>query len=330
MGSYHIEALRTLLRETSSAANPDLKFALNRVHSELAGRLVEFASDSEAAFLESLSALGKMKGTANGNLRLLCLHKCWTFFYYHDKPIPAFDSANQHELLAEKINDSYGVRRGKTLKALVHSDLGDIGAALLLFSTALDIAITINDVQSKLSVIGNLGTALNYAGLYREAIPCFQRVIEMASATHETIFEAASYSNLAQSYMYLAEFEDAEREIIKCLSIAEEPRDGITRLQRCIREFTYVQVALELGDFPVAIEHARSCRTYGYASNVQRGEFMADIAMALCDVRRGEIERGLNSLQRTCSRCKDCSPAYTDVLVAMVKAYDEGGVPEKA
>ncbi|HEY4969862.1 MAG TPA: HD domain-containing phosphohydrolase, partial [Steroidobacteraceae bacterium] len=102
------------------------------------------------------------------------------------------------------------------------------------------------------------------------------------------------------------------------------------RVHRTIREFTYVQIALELGLLDLAKERAGLCREYGYAANMLRTKIMADVATALCDVRSRNSEAGLRLLENARLQCNDHASVFTDVLIASVKAYDEAEQPENA
>jgi putative nucleotidyltransferase with HDIG domain len=330
MGSSRIENLRAILRASSSAAEPEVAVALKRVYAELDRRLIDAADDSNGPFTDALQALTQMKGTGNASLRLLCLHRCALYFFQHGNAMAAYNAANQHELLSTRIGDKQGVRKAKTMKGLVHADVGAIGDALAQFSIAFEIATTTGDMEGKTSTLINLGVALNYAGLYHEAITCFQRGAELANRMQDARFQGGALSNLSQSYLFLGEFELARSAIVKCLSIAPDPSQGLARVHRTIREFTYVQIALELGLLDLAKERAGLCREYGYAANMIRTKVMADVANALCDVRAGNSKAGLLLLENSRLQCNNLASLFTDVLVASVKAYDEAELPENA
>ena len=56
------------------------------------------------------------------------------------------------------------------LAGVVHAEMGDIAEAVLRHSNALKIARQAGDVLGEASTLINLGIALNYGGLFKEAI----------------------------------------------------------------------------------------------------------------------------------------------------------------
>ena len=130
----------------------------------------------------------------------------------------------------------------------------------------------------------------------------------------------------AQSGRIPAAFETIQR----CISLSNEPSDAVSRLNRTVREFSYVRIALAIGEIELARERAELCRKYGFAANMNRTRIMAQIAVAMCEVRFGNVEHGLAALERALVEGRPIEPCYTDALVALVQAYDEAGQPESA
>jgi putative two-component system response regulator len=281
-------------------------------------------------FLAAAQALKRSKGTGNSVVRLPCLHACFLYFFHHGHSEAALDVANEHYALAKQTGSLDGLRLSHNLMGILNADLGNIGDALVHYLEALELARRLKDTLAECHVLNNLGAALNYAGLYREAIPCFTKIISVAQPHWRYPLDKKAYANLAQAHYYLERFDDALDAIRRSLVRPCEPACASDFFEQTIREFTLVQIALELGRFDLASEHATACQKHANAANSSRGEIMANIALARCEVRGGNVQKGLSSLEQTLEISRELDSNYRDVLVAIVKAYDEAQRPEIA
>src|SRR5262249_51945504 len=156
----------------------------------------------------------------------------------------------------------------------------------------------IGDTEGELIGFVNLGVALNYGGLYREAIPCFHKAIVLAqSFSGLRKHRGAILANLSQSHFYLSEIVRGFEAICGALADTAEPVDATSALSRTVREFTYVQLALELGKLAHAREHSEMCTRYAQLANTIRTQSMARIAASLCEIHGGDAEKGLSELE---------------------------------
>jgi putative two-component system response regulator len=213
---------------------------------------------------------------------------------------------------------------------MVYADMGNLAEALPLYATAIEISRNLEDATAECMVLNNLGTALNYAGLYEEAILCFNRILQHSPANLRHGVDKSALSNLAQSHYYLENFHDALRAISKCVDPAPTKSDADANFRQTIREFVFVQVALELDLLGPALEHSSRCSKHAITSASERCKVMAQIAAGLCNVRVGKIRTGLETLESALARSQRLDSSYRDALVAVVKAYDEAGQPGTA
>jgi len=213
---------------------------------------------------------------------------------------------------------------------MVNADVGNIAEALRCYLVAIEIAMQIGDIKAQCSVLNNIGTALNYAGLYREAASCFQAVIAITQPDWKNRPDQYALSNLAQTYYYLEDLPAALQAIHRCIATSEEPSSAEGRCQRTIREFMYVQIALELGHVDLALRHLECCRKSAHAAASNRCKTMATIAWARCEIVRGNIENGLEALEEILVQSRALDSGYRDALIAIVKAYDDAQRPELA
>ncbi|HXS53113.1 MAG TPA: HD domain-containing phosphohydrolase [Usitatibacter sp.] len=238
--------------------------------------------------------------------------------------------ADEYCLLARKIESPSATRLGYNLLGMVHADTGNIGEALQCYLESMELAKKIGDAKAQCCVLNNIGTALNYAGLYPEAGSCFRAVIAFSQPHWSNRPDEYALSNLAQTYYYLEDLPAALDAIQRSVNNSEQPVSAEAYCQRTIREFMYVQIALELDQLDVALRHLDSCRRYAYVAGSNRCKTMAAIASARCDIVLGRIENGFGTLEEVLIDSRTLDSGYRDALIAIVKAYDNAERPELA
>ena len=339
MSSSNLEKIETLLLSKTSAQEPEFKMALGRLSVEMKERLKQGSPSSVDFFLATLRAFARIRGSAHADVRMTCLFDSGLFLYTHGHSSGALGAIDQLERLANHTRDKGWIRKAGNLGGIVEADLGNVAGAVIRYSNALTLAIELEDRYGELSVLGNLGVALNYGGLYREAIPCFERItallhiesIAQAVSQNPTAWDmhCAALTNLAQSYYSLEQYEKGFAAISHCLAISREPTDAVTAANRVIREYTFVQLALELGKVDEARAHSTACDTYS-AKAGKRGQFVSDVVRGLCEIYGGDVNAGLNLLEGTLAASGDAGQFRIDALTALARAYDLVNRPERA
>src|SRR5712692_3715063 len=102
---------------------------------------------------------------------------------------------------------------------------------------------------------------------------------------------------MALGYLYLEQFSPGLEAIRECLARTAEPQEGRSALSRTIREWTFVQLALELGLIEEARQHAAACERYGRWGDNPRASGLAAIANGLCQIYAGDVTAGLEILE---------------------------------
>ena len=332
MGSVDIDSLEALLLSSRSSTEPGLKAVLARLSSEIRERLERGSPSSGDFFLTTLRALSRLKGTAHAEIRMTCLFDTVAYLFSNRYDVEALDAAKQFTALARSFGNKLWIRKAKMLEGIAFAQLGHVAEAFLCYANSLAIAREISDVSGEASILVNLGNALNYGGLYREAIPCLVQATVFADEHEEAHpFKAAALCNLAQSYLYLEEYPPGLQAITESLKLSEEPETAFGCFSRTIREFTFVQIALELGKLSSAREHSLKCGEYAIRSSTRRCEYVAAVAKGLCEIHGGDVERGLELLERALSLSgEEGTPQYIAALAALVKGYQHAGRPELA
>jgi len=323
------------------APGPELKIALSRLHSELLHRAKQPPSTEATAFFSSaVTALGNIRGGSNLMARIECLYHCVCYLYHNGSDSAALAAIGKLDQLASRNYDTTWARRIAMLGGVMYSEIGDIPEGLARYSNSLRIARQANDIFGEVATLGNLGAALNYAGLFNEAIACLTRAIALATtdrcieATLEqgferSYFECTALSNIAQSYHYIEDNEKALRAITRCLESMEEPADPPKITVRIIREFIYVRIALDLGMTLEACEHTQRCVQYSALAG-SRARLLTSICQGLCEVRTGDVAKGLAILNRALEDSEVSASTRTDALLALASATNEMNQPAAA
>lgn len=333
MASAYLDRLEYLIRLDPCASQSEAKTLLVRLSKEAANRRARGASASYDFFLRVNQGLAKIRGTAHSQLRASCLWDCGLFFHTCGHFDNTLESARHLHALAGASGDEEAERRSHVLAAIAYGEIGDIADSLLHHDKALALARKSRlegALEAELSTCVNIGVCLMYAGLHREAISSFQRVVSLAGEKRNfRMYAASALSNMAQCLIRLEDVHSAFAYIQRALAQSEEPTDGRAAMLRGIREFNYVQVALELGRLDDAKEHCEACSRYALWGTNPRGRGLADIAKGIYEVARGNAQQGLALLEAVLARSTEAA-LREDALRALVKSYEQLGQPERA
>lgn len=331
MSHGHLERLDSAIRSTKRGADREIKLELRRLFAELVGRRQSDSTESKDFFLHAFRVLTRIRGGANAETRLECLNEIVQHFYVCDVRSDALIAASALNQLAEVVNNKKWLRVAASQLGIVHADLGNVPDAVAHYSRALSIARELRDLNGQVITWINLGTALNYAGLYREAIPCFEQGYSLSHGV-ENLERHRPYAlaNRAQSHLFLGELQEGFEWISSALKISKEPRNPAEAVARTIRESTFVQLALELGKVQEAAEHATTCQTFAEKFGGKKSLFEAAVAKGLCEIHCGDVDTGLALLHKAHEQATDFSPQQIDILRILVNAYDQAGQPRIA
>lgn len=331
MGLGNVERLDQLLQAKGRVDDRETRLALSRLLTDLRGRRERGSPISRDCFAAALHTLPKMKGALHSDLRMDCLKQCVQYLYANGYGADALQAVNQLQALSRLSQNRNWIRLSENLAGIIQADLGNVPDAVSHYCTSIDLAKELGNQFAETCTLINLGVALNYAGLYREAIPCFARAEDLAKFGVDTqVLEPTAAANIAQSYLYLGEHRKGFRAIERSLKKSVPPSDAESALARTIREFTFVQLALELRRFSDAREHAALSRKFAGQSRTSRGALVADVTTALCEVYCGDLSQGIRGLEAALHKSVDNNSSYIDALTLLAKAYEQAGRPEQA
>lgn len=223
-----------------------------------------------------------------------------------------------------------------TLDALIAlgicaADSGGLPDAMEAYADALSLAQGLSDPIGQGKVWLNLGAALIYSGLYREALACFDKADTFASV--ETGLEHTRpviFANIAVCHLNLDEIRLGLIAIERAVELSPNPKDTHALLNRALAENHYTRLLLEVNNFAGAKERAKLCRQFAIGSKSPRADIFASVAEGLAEVFSGQSDVGITRLTKTLERAKTLKITIREVLVALVKAFEFVGKPDQA
>ena len=332
MGSSHAARLANLTGRSGEGASPDLKVALSRLTVETKERVAQGSPDAKPFFSETVRELSRIRGTTHAELRATCLFDAAHYFYNGGFPEAAAEAAACTVALARQARLKNWERKGETVSGIVQADADNLPEAMMHYARALELSRELSDRHAESAVLQNLGVALNYSGLFREAIPCLLRSLEIAKSIETNRSQLRPTSgNLAQCYLFCEEFGTSLEHLeVAMKSCDGAPSNGADALGRTIVGVTGVQVCTELQDRARARVFRDLSESSARWNNSHRANMLASIAEGLFQVHFGQAAAGLGVLEKCHSQSADIRAVHRVALRALVKAHDTVGDPQTA
>ena len=223
-----------------------------------------------------------------------------------------------------------------TLDALIalgicSADSGGLPDAMEAYADALSLAQGLSDPVGQGKVWINLGAALIYSGLYREALACFEKADAFCAVEADLAHtRPAIFSNIALCHLNLDEMRHGLIAIERAVELSPASHDALTLLNRVLVENHYTRLLLEVNNFDGAKEHAKLGRQFANESKSPRADIFAAVAEGLAEVFSGQTDVGITRLVNTLDRAKTLKINIREVLVALVKAFEFVGKPDQA
>lgn len=290
-------------------------------------------SASHGALLEE--AIQKLIGLPvqeDLNKQVLCLLSVGQVLYVRGRPIDALQFCARAVDLARRPDAIKLLRRALTNHGLILADCGDITTAISIYAEALDVAHSTGDVFGECAVWNNLGVALLYAAQYEEAIDCFEKTLDTVDeSTAEGRSAAANAaSNIALACLHLEEIPRGLRAAKRAVASSPDPATASELYHRVLTETYYTRLLLEVENVEKARERSELARGFAKRANTDRALLAADFAEGLYQVHAGFIDVGMTRLYGALERARLNRGALRDGLIALVKAHEAAGEPEKA
>ncbi len=251
--------------------------------------------------------------------------------YIAGRPESGLAVAQKTRDFALELADAKSTALALTILGVCAADTGNLPLAMSSYADALSLAKKNNDLFQQGRIWHNLGVALQYSGLFREAIVCYSKALEFTALSKD--FEPTIphlHMNIAACCLNLDEIGQGLISIKKAIETSVEPTDAHSILNRVLAENYYTRLLLEVNNFAGAIEHAKAARNYASRSQSPRADISASLAQGLAEVFSGQADVGISRLEGTLGRAIALKVTTREVLAALVKAFEYLGQHDKA
>ncbi len=277
------------------------------------------------------SAIGLRSSTADKEARALGMLNAARYFYLAGRPEIGIRVSVATKSFAIETAQISPTISAALLIGVCCADMGDLPKAMEAYAEGLNLALSSGDVSQEAKLWQNTGSALIYAGLFREAMACFQKVFALgASNPSAQPHVPMAYMNTALCSLNLDEVSHGLKAIQTALSILPDPKDAHSIQNRVLAENYYTRLLIEISDFDGAMTHARTAREYANKSKSPRSDIQASVAEGLAEAFSGNLDVGVSRLTATLERAKTLNLASREVLVALVKALEYAGRHDEA
>jgi tetratricopeptide (TPR) repeat protein len=185
------------------------------------------------------------------------------YFYIAGKPSKGLEIAEQTREFAVETAHASQAAIALTLLGVCSADTGNLPKAMEAYADALSLAQRHDDTLQEAKIWQNLGAALLYSGLFREAIGCFSTAFELVKRAPEVRpFVSGAHANIALCHLNLDEITAGLSAIRRAVETLQNPSDAQSALNRVLTENYYTRLLLEAEDFEAAREHAKAARHF--------------------------------------------------------------------
>lgn len=326
-----VSRFHLLIESARGQSDPQLEQILLALVAEAADRLKNASLADTEYFQKLVDGINGMTGTKGSGTRIACLLHACQFFFITGQAFTAIQPAHAAIELARLSGNEPLLRKGLTFLGIVTADTGNVSQAIECYAEALELARKLHDVDAECLIWINLGVAFIHAAQYQDAISCYERALQIVDAYPELEkHRAPAYTNIALCALHLEDFKRGLDAAEKSINSSPEPTTATENLSRVMRENNYARLLLEVNNLDKARERCEIARNCAARSNSGRAEIAASIIQGLYDVHAGNIDLGISRLTGMLERARLMRPMLREALIAMVKAHELIGQPEKA
>ncbi len=282
-------------------------------------------------YKQLIQELKEISGTSHSQLKMDCLFDAANYFYLAGHPFLGLDAASAAVALARQADTPLTLRKGLTFLGAIQADTGNLPLAIESCAEALSVALQIGDRRGELGTWNNLGLALFYSAQYEDAIRCLERVKEMSEADPTLApFRASALTNIGVASFHLDDFRGSLRALNEASKVVPEPKSAADFLSLAVLELNFTKTFLELDNLQKARDHSQAARRAAARANTGRAEIAASLAEGLYEVHAGMTDIGLSRLTNALEKARLVRSWLRDTLIALVRAYETVGQPERA
>ena len=285
---------------------------------------------ADPQLMEALALqLGSIRVDVQAQLKLML--DAVRFLYVSGQAFRAIPIAQKARALGLETSQPKATLDALIALGICSADSGGLPDAMEAYADALSLAKGLSDPVAQGKLWLNLGVALMYSGLYREALACYEKADTFASLEAGLVsIRPGIFSNIALCHLNLDEIRQGLTAIERAVELSPSPSGTHALLNRTLAENFYTRLLLEANNFEGAKERARLGRQFADESKSPRADIFAAVAEGLAEVFSGQADIGVTRLVSTLDRATSLQITTREVLVALVKAFEFIGKPDQA
>lgn len=324
-------SLDQILSSAAPASPLEVIAVLGGIRKEI-GRCLQAPKSESADRVDSLLALlESVHGLEEATTRIESFLDACQLFYMLGQPFRAIQPTIEAVRLARAIGERGLLRKGLNALGIVYADTGNCAKAVECYAEALELAQELGAIEAEAATWLNLGVAMMYVAQYREAVSCFDRALAVCGDDPRfDIARQKAHANTALCALHLEDYGRGIKAAEASVASDGELKSPLDKLSRVLREHTYARLLLEVNNLEEAKKRCQIAKKYAAESGSPRADIVAAIAEGLYEVQSGQVDVGLSRLSTTLERARVMSAMHRDALLALVKAHEIIGQPEKA
>lgn len=325
------KSLEQLLTSISPPPVSEVVAVLEEIRQAIRACLQVPNSESANRVENILALLGLVQGLEQATVRIESYLDACQVFYMLGQPFRAIQPTMEAVRLARANSEKTLLRKGLNALGIVYADTGNCAKAVECYAEALELAQELGATESEAATWLNLGVAMMYVAQYREAVTCFDRAVAICGDDSRlSVARQKAHANTALCALHLEDYGRGIKAAEASVARDGELKSPLDKLSRVLREHTYARLLLEVNNLEEAKKRCQLAKKFAAESGSPRADIVASIAEGLYEVQSGQVDVGLSRLSTTLERARVMSAMHRDALLALVKAHEIIGQPERA
>ncbi len=282
--------------------------------------LDESLVDHNSAILARLHAIcGKTEPLVD------VLLDCTRYFYSLGKTIKGIPLGERALELAKRTGDLNRIRLAANVLGAAYRDVGNVNMAIERLEEALNTANTLKDQTQINSVMANVGSTLQTAGLYAEAIECHKKTIEDIGQRVDFKSTESKFQSVG-NIIFCAQRLGKRELVMQTMGEFDAIRsnggiDQISDVSKITAELFMVNGLVSTGQLEAAHDRIVAARSRYQSSANKRTQIMLDMAQGMVESRTQRGDVGVTRLYNVYKDSKATGLYYDDALRSLIEGY---------
>lgn len=247
---------------------------------------------------------------------------CTRFFFRLGKTIKGIALGERALELAQRIDDIPRIRVAANILGACYQDIGNVPMSLGHLEIALNAANQLKDPVQISSVMANVGSILQTAGLYAEAVECHQKTIADVGSRDDIKSIEAKFQSLTNLIFCAQRMSNLPLAELSINSIDALPfASGFNDVMKALAELYIVNGLISLGQHSVAHSRITAARERYQPTANKRTQILLEMAQGMVETRAQRSDVGVTRLMNVYQECKTSGLYYDDALRSLIEGY---------